>query len=102
VIAGTSPDCPGIAPESNIFIFRVFSSSQQSFTSWFLDAFNYALFLEIDIINFSIGGPDYGDTPFTDKIRELSANGIIVVSAVGNDDDDDDDDVFLNKLQHRG
>ena len=83
VVAGTSQECPGIAPESNLFIFRVFSTSQQSYTSWFLDAFNYALFLEIDVINFSIGGPDSKDSPFTDKINELSANGIIVISAVG-------------------
>lgn len=85
VIGGRSKECPGIAPESNLYIFRVFSTSQHSYTSWFLDAFNYALFLEIDVINFSIGGPDSEDIPFTDKIRELSANGVIVVSAVGND-----------------
>ena len=83
VVAGRSPDCPGIAPHSNLYIFRVFSSEHQSYTSWFLDAFNYALFLDIDVINFSIGGPDYADKPFTDKINELSANGIIVISAVG-------------------
>lgn len=85
VVAGQFPECPGIAPESNIFIFRVFSTVQQSYTSWFLDAFNYALHLDIDVINFSIGGPDYSDSPFTDKINELSANGIIVISAVGED-----------------
>ena len=83
IIAGRSLECPGIAQHSNLHIFRVFSSTQQSYTSWFLDAFNYALFLDIDVINFSIGGPDYADTPFTDKINELSANGVIIISAVG-------------------
>lgn len=83
VVAGQSAECPGIAPESNLYIFRVFSTVQQSYTSWFLDAFNYALHLDIDVINFSIGGPDYSDSPFTDKINELSVNGIIVISAVG-------------------
>jgi membrane-bound transcription factor site-1 protease len=83
VVAGQFPGCPGIAPKSNLYIFRVFSTVQQSYTSWFLDAFNYALHLDIDVINFSIGGPDYSDSPFTDKINELSANGIIVISAVG-------------------
>jgi subtilisin family serine protease len=85
VVAGQYPECPGIAPESSIYIFRVFSTVQQSYTSWFLDAFNYALHLDIDVINFSIGGPDYSDSPFTDKINELSANGIIIISAVGED-----------------
>ena len=83
VVAGRFHECPGIAPESNLFIFRVFSTLQQSYTSWFLDAFNHAMYLDIDVINFSIGGPDYSDSPFTDKINELSANGIIVISAVG-------------------
>jgi membrane-bound transcription factor site-1 protease len=31
------------------------------------------------------GGPDFNDRPFVDKILELSANGVIVVSAIGND-----------------
>ncbi|KAL0485150.1 hypothetical protein AKO1_004366, partial [Acrasis kona] len=39
----------------------------------------------IHVLNLSIGGPDYMDMPFVDKVRELSANGIIVVSAIGND-----------------
>ena len=85
VIAGTSKECTGVAPDSELYIFRVFTSTHQSFTSWFLDAFNYALFLGVDVINFSIGGPDHFDHPFTDKVREMSANGVIVVSAVGND-----------------
>jgi subtilisin family serine protease len=65
VLAGIAESCPGIAPDSEIYIFRVFTTSQLSFTSWFLDAFNYALFLGIDVINFSVGGPDHLDHPFT-------------------------------------
>lgn len=34
---------------------------------------------------FSIGGPDFTDLPFTDKVWELTANGIILISAIGND-----------------
>ena len=30
-----------------------------SYTSWFLDAFNYALYKDIDVLNLSIGGPDH-------------------------------------------
>ena len=32
-----------------------------SFTSWFLDAFNYAMHKGIHVINLSIGGPDFLD-----------------------------------------
>lgn len=85
VIASSSRKCPGIAPESDLYIFRVFTEKQTTYTSWFLDAFNYAIHLEIDILNLSIGGPDFNDRPFVDKVQELSANNIIVVSALGND-----------------
>ena len=85
VIAGTSPSCPGLAPEVDIYTFRVFTNDQVSFTSWFLDAFNYAIATEMDIVNLSIGGPDYLDLPFVEKVLEVTGAGIIMVSAIGND-----------------
>ncbi|KAK9211557.1 hypothetical protein WN943_000934 [Citrus x changshan-huyou] len=63
----------------------VFSLLQVSYTSWFLDAFNYAIATNIDVLNLSIGGPDYLDLPFIEKIWEITANNIIMVSAIGND-----------------
>ena len=39
-----------------------------SYTSWFLDAFNYAILKKIDVLNLSIGGPDFMDKPFVDKV----------------------------------
>ena len=39
-----------------------------SYTSWFLDAFNYAILKRIDVLNLSIGGPDFLDQPFVDKV----------------------------------
>lgn len=56
-----------------------------SYTSWFLDAFNYAIMENIDVINLSIGGPDFMDRPFIEKVLELSANGVTFVSAIGNE-----------------
>jgi membrane-bound transcription factor site-1 protease len=81
-----------------------------SYTSWFLDAFNYAILKKIDVLNLSIGGPDFMDQPFIDKVFsnikrckfitsfystplyylidkvwELTANNVIMVSAIGND-----------------
>ena len=37
------------------------------------------------MLNLSIGGPDFMDRPFVEKVWEMSANNIIVVSAIGND-----------------
>ena len=85
VLGGRSKACPGIAPDAELYTFRVFNSAQQSFTSWFLDAFNFALFTGMHVLNLSIGGPDTRDEPFVQKVKELSANNVIVVSAIGND-----------------
>ncbi len=40
-----------------------------SYTSWFLDAFNYAIGTEMNVVNLSIGGPDYLDLPFVEKVQ---------------------------------
>lgn len=79
VISGADAKCPGIAPEAELFVFRMFTGEQLSFTSWYLDAFNYALFKRIHVLNLSTGGPDFQDLPFVDKVQELTANGIILV-----------------------
>ena len=84
-VIASDKECLGLAPEAELLIFKVFTSQQVSFTSWFLDAFNYALQSGVSILNLSIGGPDYMDKPFVDKVQEISANGIIVISAIGND-----------------
>lgn len=44
---------------------------QVSYTSWFLDAFNYAILKKVDVLNLSIGGPDFLDQPFVDKVCTL-------------------------------
>ncbi|KAK9102675.1 hypothetical protein Sjap_019929 [Stephania japonica] len=85
VIAGEDSECLGFAPDTEIYAYRVFTDAQVSYTSWFLDAFNYAIATNMDVLNLSIGGPDYLDLPFVEKVWELTANNIIMVSAIGND-----------------
>lgn len=46
--------------------------TQVSYTSWFLDAFNYAILKKIDVLNLSIGGPDFMDHPFVDKVGHVT------------------------------
>lgn len=50
---------------------------QVSYTSWFLDAFNYAILKKIDVLNLSIGGPDFMDHPFVDKVGQVTAQGSV-------------------------
>ncbi|KAI3781823.1 hypothetical protein L2E82_11849 [Cichorium intybus] len=85
VIASENEECLGFAPDTEIYAFRVFTDSQVSYTSWFLDAFNYAIATEMDVLNLSIGGPDNMDLPFVEKVWEITASNIIMVSAIGND-----------------
>jgi membrane-bound transcription factor site-1 protease len=85
VIASSHKECMGFAPNAELYIFRVFTNSQVSYTSWFLDAFNYAILKKVNILNLSIGGPDFMDHPFVDKVWELTANNIVMISAIGND-----------------
>ena len=49
--------CRGLAPDATLHVFKVFNSKQLSYTSWFLDAFDYVLAKgTIHILNLSIGG----------------------------------------------
>ncbi|XP_019641774.1 PREDICTED: membrane-bound transcription factor site-1 protease-like [Branchiostoma belcheri] len=84
-VIASSKECQGFAPDADLHIFRVFTNNQVSYTSWFLDAFNYAILKKINVLNLSIGGPDFMDHPFVDKVWELTANKVIMVSAIGND-----------------
>ena len=84
-VIASSTECLGFAPDAEVHVFRVFTNNQVSYTSWFLDAFNYAIMKKIHVLNLSIGGPDFMDLPFVDKVWELTANNVIMVSAIGND-----------------
>ncbi|CAF1122635.1 unnamed protein product [Adineta ricciae] len=84
-VIGSNKECLGIAPEAQLHIFKVFTNNQISYTSWFLDAFNYAIVKKVHVLNLSIGGPDFMDQPFIDKVWDLTSNSIILVSAIGND-----------------
>lgn len=84
-VIASNKECLGFAPDAELHIFRVFTNNQVSYTSWFLDAFNYAILKKIGVLNLSIGGPDFMDHPFVDKVWELTANKVIMVSAIGND-----------------
>ena len=69
IISSKYNECPGFAPNAIINTFRVFTNAQMSYTSWFLDAFNYAIHKKMNILNLSIGGPDWLDLPFVDKVK---------------------------------
>jgi membrane-bound transcription factor site-1 protease len=81
-VIASSKECLGLAPDAILFIFKVFTKNQVSYTSWFLEAFNHAIRKKVDVLNLSIGGPDFMDVPFVDKVRDLTSNNIVMVSAI--------------------
>ena len=83
---GSTRDCLGFAPDAELTFVRVFDSQQGSSTSWFLDGFNFILHhsKRFDLINLSVGGPDFRDAPFASKVRELARRGVTIVSGAGN------------------
>lgn len=83
-VIGSRSGCLGLAPDATLHIFKVFNSKQVSYTSWFLDAFDYALHRGVHVLNLSIGGPDYSDGPFMRKVDEVAAANVIIVSGIGN------------------
>ena len=85
LIGSQNAKCPGIAPETEIYILKLFNEDEMTYSAWFLDAFNFVMDNDIDIVNLSTASKDTKDNPFIDKIEELTAAGIIVVSAIGND-----------------
>lgn len=85
LIGSQNAKCPGIAPETEIYILKLFNEDEMTYSAWFLDAFNFVMDNDIDIVNLSTASKDTKDNPFIEKIEELTAAGIIVVSAIGND-----------------
>lgn len=85
IIASNYSECPGIAPEAEVYAFKVFNSKKESKTSWFLDAFYKVKEKNIDILSISNGGINFLEEPFVSEITQLVASGVIVVSAAGND-----------------
>lgn len=76
-VIASNKECLGFAPDAELHIFRVFTNNQVSYTSWFLDAFNYAILKKINVLNLSIGGPDFLDQPFVDKVSSACSTAEI-------------------------
>jgi membrane-bound transcription factor site-1 protease len=85
ILSSTNPECLGIAPDAEIYILKLFTDDNITYSSWFIDAFNFVLDNNIDIVNLSTATKDSQDVPFMEKINELTAAGVIIISAIGND-----------------
>jgi subtilisin family serine protease len=84
LIAGTSPDLPGIAPGSNILSIKVLSAEGKGDAFTLASGIVEAVKQGASIINLSLG--TYGDSfILRDAVNFALESGVVIVAATGND-----------------
>ena len=58
VLGSLNEDCLGFAPEAELYILKLFTDEDVTYSSWFIDAFNFVLDNDIDIVNLSTASKD--------------------------------------------
>ncbi len=75
----------GIAPDAQVRGYSVFSAEGICKTSWILSAIKDAVKDGNDIINMSLGSPNYSQ-PYENVVNEAYDAGVAIIAASGNDD----------------
>ena len=73
----------GIAPEAEIFAYRVSEDGESVPSKLIVDAINRAILDDVDIINISLG-VNMTHNQIQKSVNEAIKNGIVVVAAAGN------------------
>lgn len=68
IITNSNKECPGIAPDAELFIFKVFTKNEETSYSWFLEAFNFCIVEKVDLISFSMGSTNFIEKAFVEKV----------------------------------
>ena len=85
---GNNNTIVGVAPWANLYILKAIDRSGSGKVSWVINAINYAVEKNVDIISMSLGMPK--DDPKMEKaIKHAVNNNILVVCAAGNEGDGD-------------
>ena len=76
----------GIAKESEIYIYKIFTSSSVTKKEWLISALNESIFIDkCKIINLSLGGINFNDKKIIELITIASNQNIIIISSSGNE-----------------
>lgn len=81
----------GVAPDADLYILKAIDKTGSGKLSWVINAINYAVELEVDIISMSLGMPE-SDPKLERAINNAVKKGISVVCAAGNEGDTNYDD----------
>ena len=74
----------GVAPGANLYNLRIFDSEGGSSTQWLLDAFDWLLQSDVDIVSMSIGGFLSQMSALMLATERLTKQGISLFAAAGN------------------
>lgn len=75
----------GIAPDAQVRGYSVFAANGECKTSWIISAIKAAVADKNDIINMSLGSPNYSK-PYEDAVNDAYNAGVAIFAASGNDD----------------
>ena len=78
----------GVAPNSNLYILKAIDSSGSGKLSWVINAINYAINKNVDIISMSLG-TEIDNSKLEKAIKSAVRKNILVVCAAGNEGDCD-------------
>ena len=76
----------GLAKDSEIYIYKIFTSSGLTKKEWLIESLNESIFIDkCKIINLSLGGINFNDKKIIDLITIASNQNIIIISSSGNE-----------------
>ncbi|MDY2736197.1 S8 family peptidase [Intestinibacter sp.] len=81
----------GVAPEAELYILKAIDQTGSGKLSWVVNAINYAVNLNVDIISMSLG-MGVSDDKLERAVNNAVKNGISIVCAAGNEGDGNYDD----------
>ena len=88
---GKNNSIVGVAPEAELYILKAIDQTGSGKLSWVVNAINYAVNLDVDIISMSLG-MGVSDDKLERAVNNSVKNGISIVCAAGNEGDGNYDD----------
>ena len=86
IAANGNNNIKGVAPDAELYILKAIDQTGSGKLSWVVNAINYAVSLNVDIISMSLGMP-VSDEKLEKAINNAIKNKISVVCAAGNEGD---------------
>jgi subtilisin family serine protease len=92
IAAGNGPGLKGVAPDANLYAYKVLTADGWGWTSWIVAGIEKTVDPDgdpntddhLDVANMSLGGPVSADDPMVEAVNNAVAAGVTFVIAAGN------------------